>query len=137
MGAFAELDGYLSEPFSIDYWSDDAIGHAQALVAGLSADGWDALETAWRARPTQWQARAAQSLSHGPPLRAVPVLMVDVQDDDVAEAAADALRDFGSPESPLDVPAHVIERLDRLGEARPGPVAMVVADLRRRVRSVC
>jgi HEAT repeat protein len=135
-GAFAELDGYLAEPFSDDHWSDDAVGHAQALVAALSADGWDALETAWRARPARWQARAAQSLSHGTPARAVPVLveMAAAPDDDVAESAADTLRDFGSPEAPLDVPAHLIDRLDRLSTARPGPVAMVMADLRRRVR---
>jgi HEAT repeat protein len=136
-GAFAELDDYLAGPFSIDYWSDDAVGHAQTLVAGLSDDGWDALELAWRARPAEWQARAAQSLSHGPPSRAVPVLvrMVGAEDDDVAEAAADALRDFGSPEAPLEVPADLIMRLDRLARARPGPVATVMADLRRRVRA--
>lgn len=136
-GAFAELDGYLAGPFSVDYWSDDALGHAQTLVVELSADGWDALELAWRGRPAEWQARAAQSLSHGAPARAVPVLvhMVDAEDDDVAEAAADALRDFGSPEAPLEVPAALLTRLDHLAEARPGPVAMVIADLRGRVRA--
>jgi hypothetical protein len=104
--AFAELDGYLAGPFSTDYWFDDAIGYAETLVAGLSADAWDALAVAWRARPPRWQARAAQALSHDTPARAVPVLvaMVDAADDDVAGAAADALRDFGSPEAPLTVP---------------------------------
>jgi hypothetical protein len=57
------------------------------------------------------------------------------EDPDVAEAAADSLRDFGSPELPLAVPAALVERLERLAAERPGPVAMVVADLRRRIRA--
>ena len=85
-----------------------------------------------------WQARAAQVLSHGAPTYAVPLLlrMTESRDPDVVEAAADSLRDFGSPEAPLAVPAALVARLDRLAAARPGPVAAVLADLRRRVRVV-
>jgi hypothetical protein len=76
-------------------------------------------------------------LAHAAPTYALPRLvgMAASEDPDVAEAAADSLRDFGSPEAPLAVPAALLERLDRLAAARPGPTAMVLADLRRRVRA--
>ena len=63
------------------------------------------------------------------------VRMAASEDPDVAEAAANSLRDFGSPEAPLAVPAAVLERLERLAAERPGPVALVLADLRRRIRA--
>jgi hypothetical protein len=61
--------------------------------------------------------------------------MAASEDPDVAEAAADSLRDFGSPEAPLAVPVVLLERLERLAAERPGPVAMVLADLGRRLRA--
>ena len=103
---FTELDEYLAEPFPVDHWEDDAIGYAQQLVAGLAPADWDVFESAWVARPVAWQVRAAQVSSHGLPRYAVPLLMrMAVSEDlDVVEAAADSLRDFGSPESPLSCP---------------------------------
>ena len=85
-----------------------------------------------------WQARAAQVLPHGLPTCAVPLLlrMTESEDLDVVEAAADSLREFGSPEAPLAVPAVLLRRLDRLSAERPGPVAGAMADLRRRIRVV-
>ena len=136
MVGFTELDEYLATPFLVDHWEDDAIGYAQQLVAGLAPADWVAFDGAWVSRPASWRARAAQVLSHGAPAYAVPLLvrMTGSEDLDVVEAAADSLRDFGSPEAPLPVPAALIERVDRLAAPRPGPVAMVMADLRRRIR---
>ena len=132
---FAAFDELLATPYPLDHWEDDVVGYAQRLVAGLAPADWTAFEDAWAARPVPWQARAAQVLSHGTPTRAVPLLirMTESADPDVLEAAADSLRDFGSPEAPLAVPASLVERLDRLAAERPGPVAKMLADLRRRV----
>jgi hypothetical protein len=135
---FAALDDHLASEFTVDYWEDDAIGHGQELVTRLTPADWAAFDDLWARRPVLWQARAAQVLSHGAPTYAVPLLlrMTESPDQDVVEAAADSLRDFGSPEAPLAVPAALVERVDRLAAERPGPVAKVMADLRRRVRAV-
>jgi HEAT repeat protein len=134
---FTAFDEHLATPFPVDHWEDDAITHAHEIVAGLTPADWAALDEAWAHRPPSWQARAAQVLSRGAPGYALPILvrMAASADGDVAEAAADSLRDFGSPEAPLVVPAALLERLERLAVERPGPVAMVLADLRRRVRA--
>jgi hypothetical protein len=138
MTGFIEFDEYLAEPFPVDHWEDDAIGYAQQLIASLAPADWEAFERVWVSRPVRWQVRAAQVLSHGLPVYAAPLLlcMTESEDLDVVEAAADSLRDFGSPESPLAVPAALIQRLDRLTAERPGPVARAMADLRRRIRVV-
>jgi hypothetical protein len=135
MVGFAAFDELLATPFPVDHWEDDAIGYARQLVAALTAADWTALDAAWPQRPVSWQARAAQVLPHGASTYALPLLvrMAVSEDPDVAEAAADSLRDFGSPELPLAVPAALVERLERLAAERPGPVAMVLADLRRRI----
>jgi hypothetical protein len=137
MNGFAEFDELLATPFPVDHWEDDAIGYARQLAAGLTPADWAAFDDTWPQRPASWQARAAQVLAHAAPTYALPRLvgMAASEDPDVAEAAADSLRDFGSPEAPLAVPAALLERLDRLAAARPGPTAMVLADLRRRVRA--
>jgi hypothetical protein len=137
MVGFPAFDELLATPYSVDHWEDDVIGYAQQLVAGLTAADWAAFDDAWPRRPASWRARAAQVLAHAAPTRALPrlVRMAASEDPDVAEAAADSLRDFGSPEAPLAVPAAVLERLERLAAERPGPVALVLADLRRRIRA--
>jgi hypothetical protein len=135
---FTAFDEYLAMPFPVDHWEDDAIGYAQELVRRLTPADWAAFDGAWAQRPAMWQARAAQVLSHASSTYAVPRLvgMAESADPDVVEAALDSLREFGSPEAPLAVPAALVERLDRLVTERPGPVAMVLADLRRRLRVV-
>jgi hypothetical protein len=134
---FAALDKYLATPFTVDHWEDDAIAYAQELVTRLAPADWATFAYVWPQRPVTWQARAAQVLSHAAPTYAVPLLigLTDSADPDVVEAAADSLRDFGSTEAPLVVPAALVERLDRLAAERPGPVAKVLADLRRRLRA--
>ena len=138
MNGFGEFDELLATAFPVDHWEDDAIGYAQQLVAGLSPAEWAVFDDAWPQRAASWQARAAQVLSHAAPTYALPrlVRMAASEDPDVAEAAADSLRDLGSPEAPLAVPAALLERLDRLAAERPGPTAMVLADLRRRLRAL-
>ena len=135
---FAALDEHLATEFTVDHWEDDAIGYAQALVTRLTPADWAAFDGAWAQRPAMWQARAAQVLSHGSSTYAVPRLvgMAESADPDVVEAALDSLREFGSPEAPLAVPVVLLERLERLAAERPGPVAMVLADLRRRLRVI-
>jgi hypothetical protein len=137
MVGFPAFDELLATPFPVDHWEDDAIGYAQQLVAGLTPADWAAFDDAWPQRPASWRARAAQVLAHAASTYALPrlVRMAASEDPDVAEAAADSLRDFGSPEAPLAVPAAVLERLERLAAERPGPVALVLADLRRRIRA--
>jgi len=134
---FTAFDEHLATPFPVDHWEDDAIGYAQELVRRLTPADWAALDEVWAQRPVSWQARAAQVLPHAPSTYAVPLLigLTGSADPDVVEAAADSLRDFGSPEAPLAVPAAVVERLDRLAAERPGPVAKVLADLQRRIRA--
>jgi hypothetical protein len=105
MAGFIEFDEYLAEPFPVDNWEDDAIGYAQQLIAGLAPAGWEVLESVWVSRPVSWQVRAAQVLSHGLSMYAVPLLlcMTESKDLDVVEAAADSLRDFGALRRPPTV----------------------------------
>ena len=46
MAGFIEFDEYLSRPFHVDHWEDDAIGYAQQLIAGLAVADWETFDGA-------------------------------------------------------------------------------------------
>ncbi len=45
MTTFQELDAYLNQEFSDDYWYDDAKFYACELVKQLTTDDWNALKS--------------------------------------------------------------------------------------------
>jgi hypothetical protein len=94
MTTFQELDAYLSQDFSDDYWSDDASLYAHELVKQLSTEDWKALKSCWQNRSKQWQVRFAEILDWGETRRAVSLLrqMIRVKDDELMLTAADSLR---------------------------------------------
>ena len=73
MTTFQELDTYLSQDFSEDYWADDASLYAPELVKQLTTEDWTALKSSWQNRSKQWQVRCAEILDWGEARQAVQI----------------------------------------------------------------
>jgi tetratricopeptide (TPR) repeat protein len=118
MTTFQELDAYLNQEFSDDYWYDDAKFYACELVKQLTTDDWNALKSSWRNRSKQWQERCAEILDWGDARQAVPLLleMIQVKDDELTLTAADSLRSIGVAELDLPVAKDVLERLHTVAQ---------------------
>jgi hypothetical protein len=130
MTIFQELDTYLSQDFSDDYWSDDASLYARKLVKQLTTEDWDALKSSialsrmnGQNRSKQWQVRCAEVLDWGEARQAVPLLleMIREEDDELTLTAADSLRSIGVAELDLPVAKDVLERLQTV--AQTGSIA--------------
>ena len=126
MTTFQELDAYLSQDFSDDYWADDASLYACELVKQLTTEDWDALKFSWRNRSKHWQERCAEILDWGDARQAVPLLleMIQVEDNDLTLTAADSLSSIGVVELDLPVGADVLSRLQAV--AHSGNVAKLI-----------
>lgn len=126
MTTFQELDTYLSQDFSDDYWSDDASLYACELVKQLTTEDWDALKSSWRNRSKHWQERCAEILDWGDARQAVSLLleMIQVEDDELTLTAADSLSSIGVAELDLPVGADVLSRLQAV--AHSGNVAKLI-----------
>jgi tetratricopeptide (TPR) repeat protein len=113
MTTFQELDAYLSQEFSDDYWYDDAKFYACELVKQLTTDDWNALKFSWQNRSKHWQERCAEILDWGDARQAVPLLleMIQVEDDELTLTAADSLSSIGITELDLPISADVLSRL--------------------------
>jgi hypothetical protein len=126
MTIFQELDAYLSQDFSDDYWADDASLYACELVKQLTTEDWNALKSSWRNRSKQWQERCAEILDWGDARQAVPLLleMIQVEDDELTLTAADSLSSIGVADLDLPVGADVLSRLQAV--AHSGNVAKLI-----------
>jgi tetratricopeptide (TPR) repeat protein len=126
MTTFQELDAYLNQEFSDDYWYDDAKFYACELVKQLTTDDWNALKSSWRNRSKHWQERCAEILDWGDARQAVPLLleMIQVKDDELTLTAADSLSSIGVAELDLPVSAGVLSRLQAV--AHSGNVAKLI-----------
>lgn len=120
MTIFQELDAYLSQEFSTDYWYDDAKFYACNLVKQLTADDWNTLKSSWQNRSKQWQERCAEVVDWGDARQAVPLLieMIQVEDDDLTLAAADSLWSISiaAPDLELPLEGKVLERLQAVAQ---------------------
>jgi tetratricopeptide (TPR) repeat protein len=126
MTTFQELDAYLSQDFSDDYWADDASLYACDLVKQLTTDDWNVLHASWRNRSKQWQERCAEILDWGDARQALPLLleMIQVEDDELTLTAADSLSSIGIADLDLAISADVLSRLQAL--ANSGNVAKLI-----------
>ena len=131
MTVFQELDTYLGQEFSVDYWSDEAMLYAYVLVQKMTLTDWEALRTSWQLRPKEWQYRCAEILSQADPQQAMPVLldMLLTPDGELAVAAADTFRALHVGEISAPVSSKVVERLQALTKQYPGLVAQTVSEL--------
>jgi hypothetical protein len=119
MTTFQELDAYLSQDFSDDYWSDDGNLYARELVKQLTLEDWNAFKSSWQNRSKEWQIRCAEILDWGEALQAVALLleMIREEDDELTLTAADSLRSIGVAELNLPVGKDVLERLQAVAQA--------------------
>ena len=131
MTVFQELDAYLGQDFSANYWSDEAVLYAYALVQKMTPTDWEALRVSWRVRPQEWQYRCAEMLSQADPQQAIPMLldMIQTPDGELAVAAADALRALYVGEYHAPVSPKVVQRLQALAKEYPGLIAQTINEL--------
>jgi len=131
MTVFQELDAYLGQDFSANYWSDEAVLYAYALVQKMTPTDWETLRASWRLRPKEWQYRCAEMLSQVDPQQAIPVLldMLQTPDGELAVTTADALRALYMGERNAPVSPKVVERLHALAKEYPGLIAQTVNEL--------
>ncbi len=118
MTTFQELDAYLSQDFSDDYWADDASLYACELVKQLTPEDWNALQSSWQNRSKQWQVRCAEILDWGEASQAVPLLleMIREGDDELTLTAADSLRSIGVAELDFPIDEDVLEPLQAVAQ---------------------
>ncbi len=118
MTTFQELDAYLSQDFSEDYWADDASLYARELVKQLTTEDWNALKSSWQNRSKEWQMRCAEILDWGEARQVVPLLleMIQVENDELTLTVADSLRSIGVVELDLSVGKDVLERLQTVAQ---------------------
>ncbi|MBD1832149.1 hypothetical protein H6F61_05475 [Cyanobacteria bacterium FACHB-472] len=118
MTTFQELDVYLSQDFSEDYWADDASLYARELVKQLTTEDWNALKSSWQNRSKDWQVRCAEILDWGEAHQTVPLLLEIIrdEDDELTLTAADSLRSIGVAELDLPVGKDVLERLQTVAQ---------------------
>ena len=115
----------------MDYWSDEAVLYAYALVQKMTPTDWETLRVSWRVRPQEWQYRCAEILSQADPQQAIPVLldMIQTPDAELAVTAADALRALYVGECHAPVGPKVVKRLQALAKEYPGLIAQTINDL--------
>ncbi len=128
MTTFQELDAYLNQEFSDDYWYDDAKFYACELVKQLTTDDWDTLKSSWRNRSKQWQVRCAEIIDWGDKHYCVPLLleMIREGDDELTLTAADSLSSIGVAELDLPVAKGFMKRLQEV--AQTGNIAKRIID---------
>jgi tetratricopeptide (TPR) repeat protein len=118
MTTFQELDAYLIQDFSDDYWADDASLYACELLKQLTTEDWNTLKSSWENRSKQWQVRCAEILDWGDKPQAVPLLleMIREGDDELTLTAADSLRSIGVAELDFPIDEDVLERLQAVAQ---------------------
>lgn len=128
MTVFQALDDYLGQEYSTDYWSDEAILHAFALVREMIPMDWESLKATWQARPRGWQYRCAEVLAQADPQQAIPLLldMLHTPDSELTVTAADVLRTLQVGQLHTQVSPQVAQRLHTLARDHPGPIAQTI-----------
>lgn len=120
MTLFQELDEYLNQDFSDDYWFDDAKLYACNLIQEMQSIDWDILLSIWKTRSQQWQIRCAEILSWATPERAIPLLLEMIQmpvpDDGLALMAADSLNSIELNKGDWSASKEIVERLQLLAQ---------------------
>jgi hypothetical protein len=93
MTILIQLDLFLSENFSDDYWGDSGIDTVSQMAVLLSKDEWKKLNQIWRLRSFQWQCRLANILDSVDSQYGIPLLlnMLSLCDDRVIFSLIDSL----------------------------------------------
>lgn len=114
MTAFEQLDQALGSNCADDYWSDEGVLHAEALVDQLRPEDWETLRTIWEARSTDWRHRFADVLSRAPYAEGADLLgtMLQSEDDDLVLTAAASLASFDEVSSHLLTPKRQARLID-------------------------
>ena len=127
---------FISNEYSIDYWSDVAIEEAVVLAHAMSPAEWAALSTDWERLPPNAQARLAEVASEvstgAPSIPLMLIAMLSSSDSEVVEASLDSLNSISqsSPErfGGLDI-GPALDKIKPAGNA----CASILESLRRRV----
>lgn len=132
MAECSDLDRYLSQQYSDDYWSDEAILYAHELIHGLSPAGWRDLSELWRRRDAPWQTRCAQILSQGEQGLAVKLLIDMVKNGavEVKLAALDSLREAAPEALGAQDRAYLLDEVTQLMRTVGGIHAIMLNDLK-------
>jgi HEAT repeat protein len=95
---------YLDQNFSIDYWSDEGINHAVALLEQFSASDWENLEKALLTKGDFWATRCAETLGESESKSAFDVLLalVSSKSNEVKIAALDTINSLMSQGFEID-----------------------------------
>ena len=93
MSNYQKLDDFLSQQFSPDYWSDDAMHYATSLIQLLNDGEWDALTINWKSKVVDWQIKLAEAVYGCEDHRVIDLLLqlLNAPDLPVAVAASESL----------------------------------------------
>lgn len=124
---FSEFDEYLKLEFLIDYWSDEGINIASAMLEKFMDEDWNKLKNEYQTRTNEWQIKCAEVLDmvNHPISLEILIGLLAAKNDDVVVAAADSLRS----KTNLKLPMNSIERLTSLSRQGSAPVKAVLVNL--------
>ncbi len=88
---FTDFDALLQLEYGGDFWSEDALLHAMALVGDFQPADWDAVRDVWAQRSSDWIGRLIDALSSCIRDESREVLQGVLYSDDEAVAIAAAL----------------------------------------------
>ena len=131
MELFFELDKYLSNDYSINYWEDEVLSKAEELVTRFSEDDWLNIKRKWEEKPSLWIKYFAQTLSVGIPKYSIPILykIIDSQNDEISIIAIDSLRCIDSNLVKSLITPRLITKLKELKVKNSGINLLIINEL--------
>ncbi|MGO2340748.1 MAG: hypothetical protein ACTH5M_09155 [Psychrobacter sp.] len=90
---FTDFDDYLSSSFSDDYWSDEGISIAEAMLCKFSDEDWLIIKEQLKHRNYPWLERCANVLGDFNDSKSMKLLIkfLDIDDVEVQIAALDSI----------------------------------------------
>jgi hypothetical protein len=127
---FDNYSEYLSEDFSVDYWSDEGIGYATTFLDKFTDSDWVSLKDIVRHKPIPWMIRCVETLGDVGGVSSFDVLLelIAVENDEVKISSLDSMNSrlslgFALGESPDRIRSAI-----KAARSSAGSVASMVLD---------
>lgn len=127
---FEKYSAYLDGDFSVDYWSDEGICYATALLEKFTDSDWIFLKGIVQHKPVPWMIRCAETLGDVGGVSAFDVLLelIAVESDEVKISALDSMNSRLSLGSSLGESTGRIRSAIKAARNSAGIVASTVLD---------
>ena len=131
-----KYDKYLDSKFSEDYWSDEGISYAVALLNVFTKIDWDLLSKEITGKSTPWLVRCAQTLGDMASADALLVLMrlLKIENPEVRLTALDSINAIAS--TGFNIKSNSLKLREAINDLKPtaGKITeLVIASLEKKL----